>query len=112
MLARVEHMYRHFGDEVPMHLEFVRLGDQVGCFGIQLVRFTTPERLDAIIRYHEDNDCPIFNPHTYFLEDGGMKEVDHAQLDLKRLADPFGLLNPGKMRGWIETASKWTRAAS
>ena len=43
---------------------------------------------------------PIFNPHTYVLEDGGMKQVDHNQLDFKRAADPYGLMNPGKMRGW------------
>jgi FAD/FMN-containing dehydrogenase len=110
-LEAVERMVRHFGDETPMHLEFVRLDGQVGCFGLQLVRFTSAERLDAIIRYHEDNGCPIFNPHTYGLEDGGMKVVDQAQLAFKQLADPFGLLNPGKMRGYIEP-SKWARAAS
>jgi FAD/FMN-containing dehydrogenase len=110
-LAKVEHMHRHFGDETPMHLEFVRLGGQIGCFGLQLVRFTTPERLNEIIAYHEAHGCPIFNPHTYVLEDGGMKEIDHAQLDFKRQADPLGLLNPGKMRGWLE-ASKWVKAAS
>jgi hypothetical protein len=26
--------------------------------------------------------------------------TDPAQLAFKQLADPFGLLNPGKMRGW------------
>ncbi len=110
-LAKIEHMHRHFGDETPMHLEFVRLNGQVGCFGLQLVRFTTPKRLNEIIAYHEAQGCPIFNPHTCILEDGGMKEIDHAQLDFKRLADPLGLLNPGKMRGWLE-ASKWVKAAS
>jgi len=101
-LEKVAHMREVFGEEVPLHLEFVRLHGRIGCFGLQIVRYTTPERLDEIIRYHDDNGCPVFNPHTYVLEDGGMKEIDYGQVDLKREADPHGLLNPGKMRGWEE----------
>jgi len=110
-LEKVEAMHRHFGDEVPMHLEFVRIGGKVACFGLQLVRFTTPERLAEIIAHHEDNGCPVFNPHTHLLEDGGMKAVDEAQLAFKRESDPLGLMNPGKMRGWIE-ASRWARTGA
>ncbi len=112
-LELVAHMRQKFGDETPMHLELVRLDGQIGCFGLQLVRFTTPERLDEIIAYHEAKGCPVFNPHTYVLEDGGMKDIDQDQLGFKHLADPHGLLNPRKMRGWTEDSkSKWVRAAS
>lgn len=96
----IERMYEHFGDEVPMHLEFVRLGGQVACFGLQLVRYSSEARLREIIAYHERYGCPIFNPHAYTLEEGGMKTVDRAQLAFKKLADPKGLLNPGKMIAW------------
>jgi len=99
-LALVEAMEARFGDEVPIHLEFVRYGGQVTCVGLQLVRFTTEERLDEIIRIHEDNGCPIFNPHRFTLEEGGMKRTDAVQLAWKHEADPHGLLNPGKMLGW------------
>ncbi len=44
--------------------------------------------------------APIFNPHRYTLEEGGMKQTDAAQLAFKREADPQGLLNPGKMIAW------------
>jgi FAD/FMN-containing dehydrogenase len=103
-VAKVEHMYRHFGDEVPMHLEFVRFGGQVACFGLQLVRYTSEARLDEIIAYHNERGCPIFNPHDYTLEGGGMKKVDQLQLAFKREADPLNLLNPGKMIGWDDPA--------
>ncbi len=99
-LAHVERMARHFGDEVPIHLEFVRYRGEVACFGLQLVRYTTDARLLEIIAHHERQGCPIFNPHAYTLEEGGMKQVDWAQLAFKREADPLGLLNPGKMLGW------------
>ncbi len=105
-LALVEKMAAMFGDEVPMHLEFVRFGGEVTCFGLQLVRFTTEERLAEIIRLHEENGCPIFNPHAFTLEEGGMKRVDARQLAFKREADPLGLLNPGKMLAWDNPA--WT----
>ncbi len=45
----VERMNAHFGDEVMHHLEFVRAGGGFTCFGIQLVRYTTDERLDEIM---------------------------------------------------------------
>jgi FAD/FMN-containing dehydrogenase len=108
-LALIERMIATFGDEVPMHLEFVRFGGQVACFGLQLVRFTTEARLAEIIRLHEDAGAPIFNPHAYTLEEGGMKQVDAAQLAFKRAADPLGLLNPGKMLAWDQP--DWTPEA-
>jgi FAD/FMN-containing dehydrogenase len=96
----VEKCWRAFGDEVPVHLEFVRFDGNVTCFGLPLVRFTTEERLDEIVRLHEDMGAPIFNPHRVTLEEGGMKQSDPVQLAWKREADPKGLLNPGKMIAW------------
>lgn len=98
--GRVMAMARLFGDEVPTHLEFVRFDGAVGCFGLPLVRFTTEERLEEIVALHEANGCPIFNPHRYTLEEGGMKETDPVQLAFKKRSDPKGLLNPGKMIAW------------
>lgn len=99
-LALVEKMDRMFPGEVFSHLEFVRFDGNITCFGLPLVKFTTEERLDEIIRLHEENGCPIFNPHRYTLEEGGMKQTDAVQLAFKREADPRGLLNPGKMIAW------------
>jgi FAD/FMN-containing dehydrogenase len=99
-LDLVSRLHELLGDEVPAHLEFVRFDGKVTCFGLPLVRFTTEERLDEIIRTHEDMGAPIFDPHRYTLEEGGMKQTDDVQLAFKREADPDGLLNPGKMIAW------------
>ncbi|TPL96300.1 FAD-binding oxidoreductase [Mesorhizobium sp. B2-3-11] len=99
-LALVEKMDAMFPGEVFSHLEFVRLDGNITCFGLPLVNFTTEARLNEIIRLHEDNGCPIFNPHRYTLEEGGMKQTDAVQLAFKRETDPQGLLNPGKMIAW------------
>jgi len=103
LIGRIEAL---FGDEVPLHLEFVKLGGVVSCFALSLVRFTTEERLEEIIRLHEANGIPVFNPHAFTLEEGGMKRIDGVQLDFKREADPHGLLNPGKMIAWDDP--DWT----
>jgi hypothetical protein len=88
------------GDEMMDHLEFIRFDGHIVCSGLPLVRFTTEERLDEIIRIFEDNGCLVFNPHRYTLEEGGMKRSDLGQLTFKREVDPKGLLNPGKMIAW------------
>lgn len=104
-LKLVERLYHHFGDEVMMHLEFLRVGGSARAVGLQIVRYTSEARLNEIIAYHEAQGAYIFNPHTYVLEDGGRKVVDLAQLNFKAEVDPDGLLNPGKMRGWDERSN-------
>jgi hypothetical protein len=101
-LDKVQQMYEYFGDEVMMHLEFLRVGGRAIPAGLQLVGFTNEARLNEIIKYHEDNGAFIANPHTYILEDGGRKEIDMEQLEFKKMVDPYGLMNPGKMRAWEE----------
>ncbi|MEP4378445.1 MAG: FAD-binding oxidoreductase [Alphaproteobacteria bacterium] len=105
-MAVVDHMIRKFGDEVPMHLEMIRSGGQVITCGLQLVRFSTEERLNEIIAYHEANGVAIANPHVWTLEDGSPdKAVSTDQSIFKRHADPMGLLNPGKMRSFLPAAA-------
>lgn len=99
-IDKVEEMYNYFGDEVMMHLEFLRVGRKAIPAGLQLVKFSTEERLNEIIKYHEENGAFIANPHTYILEDGGRKTVDIEQLNFKKMVDPYGLMNQGKMKAW------------
>ena len=99
-VAHVERIISILGDELPMHIEVGRQDGVVMYGGLPLVRYTTEERLNEIIRIHEENGCAVFNPHRYTLEEGGMKRTDQKQLDFKREADPKGMLNPGKMIAW------------
>lgn len=101
-LDSVQEMSDYFGDEILIHLEFVRINGKVSPTAIQLVRFTTAERMAEIIKIHEDRGVAIANPHTYILEEGGMKAINHSQLEFKRQVDPYGLMNPGKMSSWEE----------
>ena len=101
-LKLIEELYKYYGDEVMMHLEFLRMNGRAIAAALQIVRYTTESRLNEIIRYHEEQGALIANPHTYILEDGGMKSINVEQLQFKELVDPYGLLNPGKMRAWLE----------
>lgn len=99
-VEKVGKMVDMFPGEVFGHLEFIKFDGRIQCSGLPLVRYTTEERLNEIIRLHEENGCPIFNPHRYTLEEGGMKQTDTVQLAFKKETDPKGLLNPGKMIAW------------
>ncbi|MBW4446887.1 MAG: FAD-binding oxidoreductase [Spirirestis rafaelensis WJT71-NPBG6] len=97
-LQTIEHMYHHFGDEVMMHLEFIRANGVIANPGLQLVRFTTEERLNEIIRYHEEKGVFIANPHSYFIEEGWKRAIAPEHLRFKEMVDPYNLMNPGKSK--------------
>ena len=97
----VRDLWETFPDEVFPHLELIRFGGKVTASALPVVRFTTPERLQHIIDTFEARGVMIANPHVYTLEDGSRhKRVDADQLGFKREVDPYGLLNPGKMRSF------------
>ncbi|MEL6502341.1 MAG: FAD-binding protein, partial [Cyanobacteria bacterium J06623_1] len=68
--------------------------------GLQLIRYTTEARLNEIISNHESQGAFVANPHVYTIEDGGNKQIDSQKVAFKKQVDPYGLLNPGKMRGF------------
>jgi hypothetical protein len=90
-----------YGDELFFHHEMARMEGEVQIFALPIVRWQSRERTYEIIREMEEIDgCTIFDPHVITIEDGGMKEIDSAQIEFKKEADPYGLMNPGKTRGW------------
>ncbi|MEL6205579.1 MAG: FAD-binding protein, partial [Pseudomonadota bacterium] len=99
-IAKVEELRAEFSPECLQHLEVILDGAGLVFGGLTLVKFSTEERLDEIVRRHEELGAMIFNPHRYTLEEGGRQTVDDRQLAFKREADPKGLLNPGKMIAW------------
>jgi len=92
---------RRYGDSIYWHHEMARMGGEIQIFALPLVRWQGREAMYALMAELEDKDgCTIFDPHVVTIEDGGMKEIDTAQIDFKKRADPYGLMNPGKTRGW------------
>ncbi len=101
-LEQVRLIHERFGEEAPLHLELKRINGQMAVEGIPVLRYTGPAQIDRLSHAFEELGVKIANPHTYYLQNGGMHRIDAAQLDFKRAADPFNLMNPGKIAGFDE----------
>jgi FAD/FMN-containing dehydrogenase len=87
-----------YGEEILLHIEFMKNGENVVIPGaIPVIKFTTEERLNDMIAYCRSIGVFVANPHVNYLEDGGRFRQDNIQLRAKERYDPRGLLNPGKM---------------
>ena len=97
----VERQMKRYGDELFFHHEMARMDGQIQIFALPILRWASKERTYEIIHEMEELDgCMIFDPHVITIEDGGMKEIDSTLIEFKKEADPYGLMNPGKTRGW------------
>ncbi|MFN3673646.1 MAG: FAD-binding oxidoreductase [Bosea sp. (in: a-proteobacteria)] len=99
-LALLEWAEKQFHEDVLFHIEFQRRQGKVYHSSLPLVRFTTPERLHEIMAQAEAGGIQVSNPHSWVLNNAGWKQIDAPQPEFKRLADPLGLMNPGKLLGW------------
>ncbi|MCS6890812.1 MAG: FAD-binding oxidoreductase [Rhodovarius sp.] len=98
-VAAVEAACALFPDEVWMHTECVRFGGRFTMTALPVIRWRGPERLAEIMAGFEAIGIAIANPHVFTIEEGsGYRRVPGDQLGFKRMTDPLGLLNPGKMR--------------
>jgi hypothetical protein len=94
-------MRDEFSPEVLQHLEVMREKRQGDVRGPQPgPKFTTEERLDEIIRMHEESGRDDLQPASLHAGRRRAATVDDRQLAFKQEADPKGLLNPGKMIAW------------
>ena len=101
-LSQVKALETKLAGEVMMHLEFLRTKEGAfNCSGLQLVRYTTEERLNEIMQIYREHGVQINNPHVYIVEDGKQNNLDPAVVSIKQRFDPQGLLNPGKLRSWV-----------
>jgi FAD/FMN-containing dehydrogenase len=94
----VEEQMRRFGDEVLMHHEYTKENGRCRIGGLPLIRYTTEQRLNEIMRFFEEDGCVLNNPHIFKLEDGGRFDPDGRKMAFRASVDPMGLLNPGKLR--------------
>lgn len=106
-LAAVEAMRSRFPEEVWMHTECVRFGGRITMTALPIIRWTDEARLRQIMAEIESLGIAIANPHTVSVEEGSSyRRVEGDQLGFKRMIDPLGLLNPGKMTSFtLETAA-------
>jgi FAD/FMN-containing dehydrogenase len=87
------------GEEARVQLQWVRIGNHITCVGLHIIRYTTPERLIEIAAIHRSVGISLSNCHSFECEKGGEPLDTHLRLAAYRAtSDPFGILNPGKLR--------------
>ena len=90
-----------FGDDFLHHVEWMKNGAGVVFpAAIPVVRFTTEERLNAMIDFCRAHGVGVANPHVNHVEGGGRYREDNVQLLAKYRNDAKGLMNPGKMKSF------------
>jgi FAD/FMN-containing dehydrogenase len=99
-VAMVEAADARFGDELLLHLEVQRRFGRVFVSALPLLRYRSPERLREVVAEIEAMGGAVSNPHSYALDDAGWKRTDAPQAEFKAFADPYGLMNPGKLKDW------------
>lgn len=77
-----------FGDEMRLHLEFLRRHGEPACVALPLLRYAGRDRLYRIIAELEAMGAAVCDPHDYRIP--GPVPARMAE------TDPHGLLNPGK----------------
>ena len=98
---------KRYGEDIYWHHEMARMGGHIQIFALPLVKSKGKKAMYNLIEELEKKDgCTIYDPHVYTIEDGGMKEIDNNQIEFKKKADPHGLMNPGKTRGWLPEMAK------
>jgi len=93
---------RRWGAAIHWHLEAVRHQGAPRLACLPLVCWQGQDQLQRLIADCRELGAFLFNPHVLTVEDGGLGVVDADQVAAKHAYDPAGLLNPGKLRGWLE----------
>jgi FAD/FMN-containing dehydrogenase len=98
-LGAIRRVHAKLGAEVFLHLEFKRFAGYMTAEGVPLFRYQGFEQMTRLYRAFEAEGVRIANAHTFLLQNGGMKDLDAAQIRFKRSVDPHLLMNPGKVAG-------------
>lgn len=96
-LEQIKLVKERFQDDYLLHFEFLSNDGQVTPQCIPLIQFRSEEELTEMVNFLHAVGVQTFDPHTYILEEGGWTEHIDAVIATKRLNDPYGLLNPGKI---------------
>ena len=90
-----------WGNDLLWHLEAVCQQGVQRVAALPLVRWRGVDSLEQLMNDCKEIGAILFNPHVITVEDGGLGVVDVDQVETKHRFDPKGILNPGKLRGWM-----------
>ena len=96
VLSQMDQIRQRYPDEIWMHVEYMRAGGQVVPRALPILRFTTPARLEEMQDFMDAIGAPVRRPHSCQLDLSRNRYLEPIT-SAKRLWDPRGLLNPGKL---------------
>ncbi len=97
----LELLNQRWGDDLLWHLEAVKQLGASRLAALPLLRWRGEPVLGRLMADCREAGAVIFNPHVISVEAGGLGVVDADQVAAKAAHDPAGLLNPGKLAGWL-----------
>lgn len=71
VLSQIAQIKERFGDEVLIHVEWLRDRGKLIPAGLPLVKYQSKERLYEIIDFFNEIGASVNDPHTYLLGAGG-----------------------------------------
>ncbi len=95
-LEQIAELNTRYGDEMPLHLEYILSGGQLSLSALPLVYYEHKARLYEIIDTCEALGVAIADPHTWRL-DHDPRWNGKLVVEAKAAWNPTGLLNPGKL---------------
>ncbi len=98
----LDFLAKKWGKNILWHLEAVRQQGAQRIAALPLVKWQGREELEQLMNDCREAGAILFNPHVITVEDGGLGVIDSDQVQTKKNFDPQGLLNPGKLKGWID----------
>jgi hypothetical protein len=107
--AGVRALKRKYGDDVLVEMKFVRSPWMLGALGyredatlpaavVSLRDGSAPGKVDEVLRYCDEIGLRYQNSHTNVIEDNGLFRDVASIVRLKAEADPYDLLNRGRLR--------------
>jgi FAD/FMN-containing dehydrogenase len=107
--AGVRALKAKYGDDVLVEMKFVRSPWMLGALGyredatlpaavVSLRDGSAPGRVDEVLRYCDEIGLRYQNSHTNVIEDNGLFRDVASIVRLKAEADPYDLLNRGRLR--------------
>jgi len=107
--AGVRALKGRYGDELLVEMKYVRSPWMLGALGYQrgttlpaavvtLRDGATPGKVDAVLRFCDEVGLQYQNSHTNVIEDNGLFGDVTRIVQLKSEADPYDLLNRGRLR--------------
>ena len=98
----INNLKKVYGKKILWHIEAVSQNGIPRLAALPVFKWTDQNELNKIINECKKYGAIIFNPHALTVEGGGLGVVDADQVKAKLKYDPKGLLNPGKLEGWIK----------